>query len=220
MKKYSTGSIGGVVRLNDVRSQHGEARLNDKNPAQVYPAGLADDNFNFPPHIAEPGRSGTIWSSLVDHFIFSFALCGASLHPTALFSIQDHFVGENGLRPRPAAVRKPRPALSLVRPLPRSEAAAEKNNDRLVLEFRMPVQDEGPGDWGAPPSLPVEPPNRWRWFKSAWQVIATLWAHLRNEWQVTKAIAALSKLDDRTLRDMGIQHRSHIEHMVRYCRDC
>jgi uncharacterized protein YjiS (DUF1127 family) len=30
----------------------------------------------------------------------------------------------------------------------------------------------------------------------------------------------LTKLDDGTLRDIGIPHRSQIEQVVRYCRDC
>jgi uncharacterized protein YjiS (DUF1127 family) len=43
---------------------------------------------------------------------------------------------------------------------------------------------------------------------------------LEREQQIEKAIAALAKLDDRTLLDLGISHRSHIEWTVRYCHDC
>jgi hypothetical protein len=41
-----------------------------------------------------------------------------------------------------------------------------------------------------------------------------------REQEIEKAVAALTELDDRTLRDLGIPHRSHIEWTVRYCRDC
>jgi len=41
-----------------------------------------------------------------------------------------------------------------------------------------------------------------------------------REQQIEKAIAALAKLDDRTLLGLGISHRSHIEWTVRYCHDC
>jgi hypothetical protein len=41
-----------------------------------------------------------------------------------------------------------------------------------------------------------------------------------REREIEKAVAALAALDDRTLRDLGIAHRSHIERTVRYCHDC
>ena len=42
----------------------------------------------------------------------------------------------------------------------------------------------------------------------------------RREREIKKAVAAFAKLDDRTLRDIGIPQRSQIEQVVRYCRDC
>jgi uncharacterized protein YjiS (DUF1127 family) len=42
----------------------------------------------------------------------------------------------------------------------------------------------------------------------------------QRELRIAKAIAALAELDDRTLRDLGIPHRSLIERTVRYCHDC
>jgi uncharacterized protein YjiS (DUF1127 family) len=50
--------------------------------------------------------------------------------------------------------------------------------------------------------------------------VATLWIHGRREREIRKSVAALAKLDDRTLRDIGIPQRSLIEQAVRYCRDC
>lgn len=41
-----------------------------------------------------------------------------------------------------------------------------------------------------------------------------------REHEIKKAVAALAELDDRTLRELGIPHRSHIERTVRYCHDC
>jgi uncharacterized protein YjiS (DUF1127 family) len=58
---------------------------------------------------------------------------------------------------------------------------------------------------------------------AAWQMgsLRTLLAeHGRREREIKKAVAALAKLDDRTLRDIGIPQRSQIEQVVRYCRDC
>ena len=58
------------------------------------------------------------------------------------------------------------------------------------------------------------------WLVRPWRAIASRRAHRRREREIKKAIAALAKLDDGTLRDIGIPHRSQIEQVVRYCRDC
>jgi uncharacterized protein YjiS (DUF1127 family) len=42
----------------------------------------------------------------------------------------------------------------------------------------------------------------------------------QREVEIEKAVAALAEFDDRTLRDLGIPHRSLIERTVRYCHDC
>jgi hypothetical protein len=41
-----------------------------------------------------------------------------------------------------------------------------------------------------------------------------------RERRIELAVAALARLDDRTLLDLGIFHRTHIEWTVRYCHDC
>jgi hypothetical protein len=42
----------------------------------------------------------------------------------------------------------------------------------------------------------------------------------KREREIQKATAALARLDDRTLFNLGIPHRSYIEQTVRYCHDC
>jgi uncharacterized protein YjiS (DUF1127 family) len=42
----------------------------------------------------------------------------------------------------------------------------------------------------------------------------------QREREIERAVAALAELDDRTLRELGIPHRSQIEQTVRYCHDC
>ena len=58
------------------------------------------------------------------------------------------------------------------------------------------------------------------WWTKAWAAVASRWARWRRKREIKKAVAALAEFDDRTLRDMGIPHRSEIEQVVRYCRDC
>jgi uncharacterized protein YjiS (DUF1127 family) len=58
------------------------------------------------------------------------------------------------------------------------------------------------------------------WLAKPWRAIASRRAHWRRQREIKKAVAALTKFDDGTLRDIGIPHRSQIEQVVRYCRDC
>jgi uncharacterized protein YjiS (DUF1127 family) len=50
--------------------------------------------------------------------------------------------------------------------------------------------------------------------------IAALWNHCRDERDIRRAIRALARLDDRSLRNIGIRDRSEIEFTVRFCRQC
>jgi uncharacterized protein YjiS (DUF1127 family) len=66
----------------------------------------------------------------------------------------------------------------------------------------------------------VNHPNPRHWLTSPCSTVASRWMQWRRERQIKKAAAALLALDDRTLRDIGIPHRSEIERVVRYCFDC
>ncbi|MEH2513863.1 uncharacterized protein YjiS (DUF1127 family) [Nitrobacteraceae bacterium AZCC 1564] len=72
-------------------------------------------------------------------------------------------------------------------------------------------------------TFPVTSPSvspRWNWSASSREVAAAIGAHLRKERHIKRAVDALSELDDQTLQDIGIPHRSRIEYVVRYCHDC
>jgi len=58
------------------------------------------------------------------------------------------------------------------------------------------------------------------WLTSPCSTVASRWAQWRREREIKKAVAALLELDDRTLRDIGIPHRSEIEQVVRYSLEC
>jgi uncharacterized protein YjiS (DUF1127 family) len=58
------------------------------------------------------------------------------------------------------------------------------------------------------------------WPTMPWSRAASKWRHWRHEREIAAFAAALAELDDGTLRDIGIRHRSQIEQAVRYGRDC
>jgi hypothetical protein len=58
------------------------------------------------------------------------------------------------------------------------------------------------------------------WLTKRWHAIAGRWAQGRREREIKKAFAALVEADRRTSRNFGIPHRSRIEQVARYRRDC
>jgi uncharacterized protein YjiS (DUF1127 family) len=51
-------------------------------------------------------------------------------------------------------------------------------------------------------------------------MIAAFWNDWRNEREIERAVRRLARLDDNTLRDLGIRDRSEIEFTVQFCRTC
>jgi uncharacterized protein YjiS (DUF1127 family) len=64
----------------------------------------------------------------------------------------------------------------------------------------------------------IAPPVRTNLVKKCWQDVRRVWAYLRRERRIRKAAFQLAQLDDRSLRDMGID-QCRIERAVRYGRD-
>jgi uncharacterized protein YjiS (DUF1127 family) len=120
-----------------------------------------------------------------------FALYGASLH--RIVTVPDAARTAEAQQPSAVSWRERRTSIALV-PAP------------IAHEMSIAVED----DQAARPGR----------LTAAWRVIANRWAKWRRERQISQAVAALSQFDDRTLRDMGIPHRTLIEQTVRYGRDC
>jgi hypothetical protein len=58
------------------------------------------------------------------------------------------------------------------------------------------------------------------WSTKRWHAIAGRWAQGRREREIKKAFSALVEADRRASRNFGIPHRSRIEQVARYRRDC
>jgi hypothetical protein len=119
------------------------------------------------------------------------ALCAVSMHPTALFLVE----------PDPDEQRIPQP----------DEVSPRERRGRTSQAPRIAGQ-------GAVSLEVAYKTNQAALARDAIAVTDDSSHELERD--IEEAVAALAKLDDRTLRDLGIPHRSHIERTVRYCHDC
>jgi uncharacterized protein YjiS (DUF1127 family) len=164
---------------------------------------------------ADATRPSVFWFLLE-----GFALYGASLHCLATTAVTA-IASEVGARQHQKPARSKRQkSTTLVSPAARAEITVlerEDAIDRTAFGTRMPSTRDG----FASPTREVD---QYRfvhpgWLAIVWRAIASRWAKWRREREVKKAVAALAQYDDRTLRDMGILHRSQIEQTVREGRD-
>ena len=164
------------------------------------------------PAIAQPDA---IWPS--GFLLEGFAAYGASLHGFATSAVTAITNEVDALRPPELSWRKRRKSISLVSSAARAEMAvleSEDAVDRIAFGSGIPSTRDAA----------AHEVDRYRfvhpgWLAMIWRATASRWAKWRREREVKKAVAALAQYDDRTLRDMGILHRSQIEQIVRNGRD-
>jgi len=160
-----------------------------------------------------------LWSSMFASFVRAFALHGASycnlLHAIATSPVESCSVQTEAERLAVRERRRPR-AVSSTSTRPKlTEIGLEQEANRSQARSEAAVLAEFDG---SPPF--ADRPNPRHWLTSPCSTVASRWMQWRRERQIKKAAAALLALDDRTLQDIGIAHRSEIERVVRYCFDC
>jgi uncharacterized protein YjiS (DUF1127 family) len=165
----------------------------------------------------------SLWSSVIKCLMQGFALSGASMHPTTCPAVVFDSDEKKTPQRREFILHERRGAISSVWATASRRAAPGLERDGhqtappgSVVAFA----EDGFREFDGTNSLHSGQPNRWNWLASSWKGVVILWADVRREREIKKAIAALAELDDRTLRDIGIPHRSRIEQVVRYGRDC
>lgn len=57
------------------------------------------------------------------------------------------------------------------------------------------------------------------WGAKAGALVMKLWSHWRREREIARLTASLEQADDAILRDVGIEHKSQIESLIRHGRD-
>jgi len=141
------------------------------------------------------------WGAAALTFVMEgFALYGAALHPNAAFSIEEAATTAFARPPRPAG----RPSHAVTH----EQGSLQRSEISNVVEPELAAWADS------------RPRRHWSWWAALGETVAVLVTHWRQEDEIKRAIAALAKYDDRTLRDLGIDGRADIERVVRYCRDC
>jgi len=139
--------------------------------------------------------------SVLAFFIEGFALCGASycnlLHAIATSPVESVSIESESEN---LSVPERRRSIAIV------ASSMSPKSMSLAQSCSLRSFTDGPGlrDWLTSPC----------------STVASRWAQWRREREIKKAATALLALDDRTLRDIGIPHRSELEQVVRYCFDC
>jgi hypothetical protein len=159
----------------------------------------------------------TPWSSsILAFFMEGFALYGASYHasPYAIAaSPADRSRAEaNAPQPEESSWRARRRAMAIVFSATHS-GVAEPEGD---INRAAPGSETASGDT----SFDTDRSKGRSWLTKPWQAIAGRWAQGRREREIKKAFAALVEPDRRASRNFGIPHRSAIEQVARYRRDC
>lgn len=204
LKQHSSQNANRIVRLHGagVGRTAGVTLSDDRAPGcgNQARADLADSNSRqaaiSETEIAPADGAMTIfWCSLLTFFMEGFAAYGACMHPTAAFPVGDILSGATGQAPRSAS---------------RGSTVAERGHGE-----DLPSEPSNIVELRAIPVLDSRRTRRWNWLTSLGETVLTLGWHWRREQKIKKTVAALAKLDDRTLRDIGISDRSQIERTVR-----
>jgi uncharacterized protein YjiS (DUF1127 family) len=164
------------------------------------------------------------WSSAFTYLMEGFTLYGASLHPNAYFPVERYQAEKSIPQPWEISQREWRRFISLALPSATGCVVAlepEHVTNRIAPnESEVATADNILVEFDGVTSPHVTQPSRRNWLTSSWEVIAALWTHWRREHEIRKTVSVLAECDDRTLRDIGIPHRSQIEQTIRCCRDC
>jgi uncharacterized protein YjiS (DUF1127 family) len=190
----------------------------------------------------------TIWSSVFDFLVEGFANCGAALHPSVDFYLDNHMAKADAGSYEAFAANERKIVLSLVPSAARRGDDSHATNDlamasHTLLEDRaladrgfldrvladqalpdqaLPDQSQPNQNVAEPDALPAQEigqPHRWNWLTSCWEVVTAIGTHMRREREIRKAVDDLAQLDDSILNDIGIYHRSQIEYAVRSGHD-
>ena len=159
----------------------------------------------------------TPWSSsILAFFMEGFALYGASCHASP------HPITASPADTSRAEASAPQPEESSWHARRRAMAIVSSAMHSGVEEPEDDIHRAAPGSETVSGAtwFDADRSNGRNWLTKPWHAIAGRWAQGRREREIKKAFAALVEPDRRASRNFGIPHRSRIEELTRYRRDC
>jgi uncharacterized protein YjiS (DUF1127 family) len=200
----------GAARQNPAQALRLDLREMSSGPS-IMPAATRADHEN-----------AASSSSMLASFGTAFALHGVSycnlLHAIATSPVESCLIETEVER---LAVRERRRSLAVISPSasPKLTESRLEQGNRARPGSEARSEDAGQTEFYNSPSS-IDRSTHRNWLTRLWSTIAGRWVRWRREREIKKTVAALVVLDDRTLRDIGIPHRSQVEQLVRYCFDC
>jgi uncharacterized protein YjiS (DUF1127 family) len=197
-----------------------------ENPAQALQLDLGEtvSSPSMMPAVTRADHENAApWSSVFASFGRAFALHGTSycnlLHAIATSPVESRSIETESEK---LSVRERRRSLAVISPSasPKlTEVEPEQEASRAGPGSEARSDGAGLAEFYSSPPF-TDRPNLRHWLTSPCSIVASRWVRWRREREIKKAVAALVALDDRTLQDIGIPHRSQVEQLVRYCFDC
>ncbi len=191
--EYRQASANGVARRYDVATD--DSSIADQRTRRArrpdLSVELADE--------ANDQKTG-FWYSVLDFLMEGFALCATSSYPTMFPPLAPHPEQQKIPTAREISLRRWRGSQHPISSTANSSMAKSMANQGTpYLGF-----DRDADQVTTDPYAVAFTDHGWR----------------EREREIEEAVAALSRLDDRTLQMLGIPDRSQIEQTVRYCHDC
>jgi uncharacterized protein YjiS (DUF1127 family) len=220
----SSGPLSRAARRHGVRGQElrfdlrDDSRIAPQNPAQPARPDVAD--LDSPPGAAS--RADRIFTAVISAFMEGFALYAMLYLPATYHEQSSSAETEAGQQER-LSVRERRRSIAIVSSSVDPEAEQSKPDNgthRIELESVARSEHAGLAESHRSPSIDADRSSRRHWLIRPWSGMASRWRRWRDEREIAALVADLEELDDRTLRDIGIPHRSQIVQAVRYGRDC
>jgi uncharacterized protein YjiS (DUF1127 family) len=201
--------VGGQELNFDLRDDSRAARRNPSRPD------LADMD---PPPGAAP-LADRIFTAVISAFMEGFALY-ALLYAT--YPEQSSPAETDAGQPEKLSVRERRRSIAIVSSSadPEAKPKACNGTNRAGSKSEPLSEHAGVAESYRLRSSEADRSGHRHWLTRPWSSVASKWRRWRHEREIAALVADLADLDDRTLRDIGIPHRSQIEQAVRYGRDC
>lgn len=220
----SSRSVSRAARRFGVRDHKLDFDLRDDNrAARRAPAEPArPDLVDVDPSLGALLRVDRIFTAVISACLEGFALYAMAYLPP-INPEQSSSAETETAQPEKLSVRERRRSIAIVSSTANPEAKQSKagnGTDRTKSKSEALSEHANVAESYRSRSFETDRSGHRHWPTVPWSRVASKWRRWCHEREIAALVVDLAELDDRTLRDIGIPHRSQIEQAVRYGRDC